>query len=210
MRPPELPEYKMKRFPISGKAGNGAAFCREYTMNNETKLTLEQRIQILEDVEAIKRLKAAYAHAADAKYTADHRQKSQEEIDGYARIQADLHTEDAVWDGRPQWEYSVGREAFYEVCRHSVWSMATHYFTMPHIEVTGDNAKGTWYLWQTGTIQSANRSMIMSSVTQDEYRRVDGVWLISKTRLILKYLTPIDVPWSKSRNVPYNVESDAD
>lgn len=168
-----------------------------------SSLTIEQRLQVLEDVEAIKRLKAAYAHAADAKYTSDHRKKPQADIDHYARIQADLFTEDAVWDGRPQWEHSVGREAFYAVARTSVWSMATHYFTMPHIEVAGDGASGTWSLWQTGTMEATNRAMIMAAVTHDTYRRVAGRWLIAKTVFTLKYLTPLDVPWSETRNIPF-------
>lgn len=168
-----------------------------------SSLTIEQRLQILEDVEAIKRLKASYAHAADAKYTGDHRKKPQAEIDHYARIQADLFTEDAVWDGRPQWEHSVGREAFYAVARTSVWSMATHYFTMPDIEVEGDHASGTWYLWQTGTMEATNRAMIMAAVTRDTYRKIAGRWLIAKTVFTLKYLTPIDIPWSETRNIPF-------
>lgn len=168
-----------------------------------SSLTIEQRVQALEDIEAIKRLKAAYAHAADGKYTSDHRKKPQAEIDRYARIQADLFTEDAVWDGRPQWEHSVGREAFYAVARTSVWSMATHYFTMPHIEVEGDQASGTWYLWQTGTMEATDRAMIMAAVTRDTYRRVSGRWLIAETLFTLKYLTPLDVPWSETRNIPF-------
>ena len=169
---------------------------------------LQRRIQVLEDVEAIKRLKAEYAHAADAKYTADHQRKPQSDLDRYARVQADLLTEDAVWDGRPQWEHSVGREAFYEIARTSVWSMATHYFTMPHIAVDGDDAAGTWYLWQTGTMTAGNRAMIMSAVTADTYRRVDGRWLIAKTVFTLRYLTPIDVPWSGTKNVPFRLDAD--
>lgn len=168
---------------------------------------LERRVQALEDVEAIKRLKAAYAHAADGKYSADHRKKPQAEIDHYARSQADLFTEDAVWDGRPQWEHSVGREAFFAIARTSVWSMAMHYFTTPHIVVDGDAAHGTWYLWQTGTLEATNRAMIMSAVTQDEYRRVGGRWLIAKTIFTLKYLTALDVPWSETRNVPFRVDA---
>lgn len=167
--------------------------------------SVEDRLQVLEDVEAIKRLKAMYAHAADGKYTADHQQRPQSELDHFARIQADLFTEDAIWDGRPQWEYSVGRETFFEVARHSVWSMATHYFIMPHIVVDGDAAHGSWYLWQTGTLLETNRSMIMSAVTTDEYRKVEGNWLIAKTVFSLKYLTPIDVPWSQTKNIPFSV-----
>lgn len=174
---------------------------------NQGGETLERRIQVLEDIEAIKRLKAEYAHAADAKYTVDHQRKPQADLDRYARLQADLFTEDAVWDGRPQWEHSVGREAFYDVARTSVWSMATHYFTMPHIVVNGDEASGTWYLWQTGTVTAGNRAMIMSAVTADDYRRVGGKWLIARTVFTLRYLTPIDVPWSETRNVPFRLDT---
>lgn len=173
---------------------------------SERDETLERRIQVLEDIEAIKRLKAQYAHAADAKYTADHQRKPQADLDHHARLQADLFTEDAIWDGRPQWEHSVGREAFYAVARTSVWSMATHYFTMPHIVVNGDEARGTWYLWQTGTMTAGNQAMIMSAVTADDYRRVGGKWLIAKTVFTLRYLTPVDVPWSETRNVPFRLD----
>lgn len=172
----------------------------------QNEKSLEQRVQEIEDVEDIKRLKAAYAHAADAKYTADHQRKPQVDLDHYARIQADLFTEDAIWDGRPQWEHSVGREAFYEVARTSVWSMATHYFTMPHIVVDGDEAAGVWYLWQTGTMTASNRAMIMSAITTDNYRRVAGKWLIARTVFTLRYLTPLDVPWSETRNVPFRLD----
>lgn len=177
-------------------------------MSDSRLQDLEGRIRALEDIEAIKRLKAAYAHAADAKYTADHRKKPQSDIDHHARIQADLFTEDAVWDGRPQWEHSVGREAFYAVARTSVWSMATHYFTMPHIEVDGDVATGIWYLWQTGTMEASDRAMIMSAVTTDEYRRTPAGWRIARTVFTLKYLTPLDVPWSRTRNVPFRIDAD--
>lgn len=174
-------------------------------MTDPLNETLERRLQALEDLEAIKRIKATYAQAADGKYTADHQQKPQSELDRCARIQADLMTEDGIWDGRPQWEYSVGRETFYEVARHSVWSMATHYFVMPHIVVDKDTAHGTWYLWQTGTLLKTNRSMIMSAVTTDDYRKVSGHWFIAKTVFTLKYLTPIDVPWSQTKNIPFSV-----
>lgn len=167
---------------------------------------IKARLRRLEDIEEIKVLKARYAHAADGKYTPDHRKKSQKEIDAFARIQADLFTEDAIWEGRPQWERSVGREAFYAVARTSVWTMATHYFTMPAIEVDGDSASGTWYLWQTGTLEVSQTAMIMSAVTEDTYSRVDGRWLIASTRFHLRYLAPANIPWPDLRNIPYKFE----
>ena len=47
---------------------------------------LERRVGVLEDVEAIKRLKHAYCTYCDDQYDAD--------------ALADLFVEDAVWDGR--------------------------------------------------------------------------------------------------------------
>ena len=60
--------------------------------------TLEERILRLEDVEAIRRLKAYYGKYADAKYTDDHQRRPQAEIDTLAREQASVFTEDAIWD----------------------------------------------------------------------------------------------------------------
>ena len=81
--------------------------------------SLEERVAQLEAIEAIRRLKARYAHAADAKYTDDHVRRPQDEIDRIARSQADCFTEDAVWDGGPQWGRSEGRETIYAMVRKS-------------------------------------------------------------------------------------------
>ena len=59
-------------------------------------MSLEERIQRLEDIEAIKQLKAEYCAYCDDGYNPD----------GIAN----LYTEDAVWDGGPFGRYE-GRDA---------------------------------------------------------------------------------------------------
>jgi hypothetical protein len=166
-------------------------------------MTLEERVSRLEAIEAIRRLKARYAHAADAKYTEDHRRRPQEEIDRIARVQADCFTADAVWEGGPQWGGATGREAIYAMVRRSVWSMTMHYLLMPDIEVTGQAARATWYQWQVGTWTEGERPILMAATTEDEYRMEDGEWRISRLLFRPKFMTPFDEPWSRRRNAPW-------
>ena len=56
-----------------------------------SKLSLEERIQILEDIEAIRRLKSLYSLYWDAGF------KSDDDPAQNAAKLADLFTEDAVW-----------------------------------------------------------------------------------------------------------------
>jgi hypothetical protein len=100
-------------------------------------LTLEQRMQRCEDFEAIRALKAFYARCADTKYTDDHRRKPQNEIDAITRSQVEaVFTEDAIWDGGPQFGTLSGREAIYQHLRSGGWSFSLHYFISPVIELT--------------------------------------------------------------------------
>jgi hypothetical protein len=104
---------------------------------------LERRIQRLEDLEAIKQLKARYAAYCDANYDAD--------------ALADLFTEDAIWDGGLL-GYNEGREVIRQFFRGSSQriAFALHYIVSPLIEIDGDTASGTWYLWQTCTYTNGN------------------------------------------------------
>ena len=58
--------------------------------------SLEKRLQVLEDIEEIKKLKHRYCALCDANYDAD--------------ALAELFTEDAVWDGQERGR-NEGREA---------------------------------------------------------------------------------------------------
>lgn len=128
---------------------------------------LEQRIQALEDIEAIKQLKARYWFACDMRSAEDIRRCfSQQDllIDfGFVGQFHDL-------------------EAFIEIFT-SLTSEPTHIDThhglAPEIQITGpDAATGRWrmsfQLLDTETLQV----QLMSGSYQDDYIKVDGEWKI--------------------------------
>jgi hypothetical protein len=171
-------------------------------VSGEGASSLERRVQMLEDHEAIRQLKAFYAHCADAKYTGDHRRKPQPEIDAITRRQVSVFTEDAVWDGGSQFGRVEGREAIYEHLRAGGWSFAMHYFLNPLIEVRGDEAHADWMLWQTCTLAEGDLAVFMAATTSDDYVRAGGGWKMRRMTFSLKFITRFDQPWSVDRNAP--------
>ena len=88
----------------------------------------------LEDIEAIKMLKARYGYYCDDSYNPD----------GISS----LFIEDGVWDGE-QFGRHEGRQAihaFFHALGRNKIGFAMHLFMNPLIEVGGDTAIGHWYL----------------------------------------------------------------
>ena len=99
----------------------------------------ERRLQVLEDAEAIRNLKARYAALCDNQYDAD----------GIAS----LFTEDAVWES-PALGRFEGREAIRNFFRGAsgIYSFAIHYSLNGHIEVDGETSRARWYLFMPCTV----------------------------------------------------------
>ena len=167
---------------------------------------LERRIQRLEDIEDIRRLKALYSKYADDKYTDSHERKPEAELEELARRQASLFTEDAVWDGGAHFGVHQGREAIYRYVRKGGWTFSMHYFVNPIIEVNGDHAQATWMLWQTSTLTEGEVPVFMAAVEDDEYVRTPEGWRMSRMTFTLKFMTQFDVPWSDVRNMPFSLQ----
>jgi ketosteroid isomerase-like protein len=147
---------------------------------------LERRVRVLEDVEAIKQLKARYCDRCDdGPYDAE----------GVAQ----LFTEDAVWEGEGFGRF-VGRDAIRDFFRtgRSVFSFTIHQATNPIIEVDGDRASGRWYLLQPSTMVEGNRAIWLASHYEDEYRREGGSWLISHLKTTTRFFTPYEDGWAKT------------
>lgn len=170
---------------------------------------LESRIRRIEDIEAIRHLKARYAEYADEKYTDDHRRKSQEELDRIGRLQAGLFTEDAVWDGGEHFGTYRGRDAIFGFVRKGGWSFAMHYFLNPRIDVDGDRATARWMLWQTCTLTEGDTPCWMAGIEDDEYERTPEGWLMSRMTFRLKFQTRFDIPWTEVRNLPFHLQDHA-
>ena len=148
-------------------------------------MTLEERIQRLEDIEAIKNLKARYCALCDDNY----------EADGLAA----LFTDDAVWDGG-QLGVCHGREEIREFFRRSprAISFAIHQVANPIIEVDGDAATGRWYLFQPCTFARSEQAIWMAAKYRDRYLRSGGDWLFSHVEIALEFMTPFDEGWAKT------------
>src|ERR1700693_1853666 len=93
---------------------------------------LERRVTVLEDIEAIKQLKARYCAVCDDDHNPD-------------KITT-LFAEDGIWEGA-----DVGRHAGHAAIRALFQSFkerisfSQHNVMNPIIEVNGNRAKGQWY-----------------------------------------------------------------
>lgn len=149
--------------------------------------SLESRIRKLEDIEAIRDLKHRYCAHCDDNYNPD----------GIAA----LFTEDAIWEGGPLGR-AEGREAihaYFSVAPRAV-PFAIHQVSNPIIEINGDTATGSWYLWQPMHYAPTGQAVWLAALYQDRYRRgEDGVWRIEHLHLTLRMLSPFDEGWVKTQ-----------
>lgn len=147
---------------------------------------LAQRIQALEDAEAIKKLKARYTNYCDNGY----------DPDGIAS----LFTEDAIWDGGV-FGKRVGREAIRKFFQGAskMLPFAIHYVMNPIIEVNGNTATGSWYLFQTCTFAEGNQAVWGAARYSEEYVKQDGEWKFKNLKVNSEFWTPYDQGWAKKR-----------
>ncbi len=147
---------------------------------------LQRRLQVLEDVEAIKKLKARYCAFCDDQYDAD----------GIAS----LYTEDAVWDGGDFGKHE-GREAIRKFFQGAskIFPFAIHQVMNPIIEVEGDKAKGQWYLFQACTLAEGNQAMWLAARYEEEYVRSGGEWKFKHLKVSPSFFTPYGEGWAKKK-----------
>lgn len=133
-------------------------------------MDIDQRLQVLEDIEQIKKLKARYCQACDDDHNPD-------------RL-GPLFATDAVWEassvGRAE-----GREAIQQLLgdigRSGTIRNSAHNAMNPVIEVEGDEAKGDWRLIMLYTGVYPNGELHYSRIIgwyTETYRRIEQRWHI--------------------------------
>lgn len=145
---------------------------------------LEHRLRTVEDIEAIKKLKAKYCAACDDHYDAD--------------AIAALFTEDAVWDGG-NFGVHQGREAirnFFQAAA-DIFPFALHQVMNPLIEVDGDTATGQWYLFQPCTLGGRNQAMWLAAKYAEEYVRTGEGWRFRSLKVKAEFFTPYEDGWAR-------------
>jgi len=125
--------------------------------------TLEGRITRLEDIEAIKQLKARYCEICDDMHNPNR-------ING-------LFVEDAIWES-PDFGKAVGHAEIRALFSkfQTMFSFSQHNITNPIIEVSGDRATGIWYIQGPWTHADGDREIWMTARYDDDYVRIDNEW----------------------------------
>ncbi|GHP16442.1 MULTISPECIES: nuclear transport factor 2 family protein [Nocardiaceae] len=167
-------------------------------MTDTTIAQLTARLEVLESEADIRRIQARYMFLCDTpcpEFGVD---------DDARRIELvlDLYTEDAVWEGVGEYyDGQFGRAEGKDAIRahfNRFWGEKTdpalllnaHYLTSEQIHVDGDTAEGQWIHMQPWLF-SDGRSLLRSSRLNNAFRKVEGRWLISRTRTENVFVAPL-------------------
>ena len=145
---------------------------------------LERRLTRMEDIEAIKQLKARYCDICDD----DHNP---------AKITT-LFVEDGIWEaggfGKAQGHEGI-RELFQGF--QKMISVSQHMVVNPLIEVNGNTAKGTWYFLGPFTFRKNNEAKWQAVKYEDDYVKVNGEWKYKHLRAHIRMAAAPNESWAK-------------
>ena len=144
---------------------------------------LEKRLTRMEDIEAIKQLKARYCDICDDDHNPD-------------RITT-IFVEDGIWEagdfGKGQ-GHSAIRELFQGF--QKMISFSQHMVMNPIIKVDGDRAVGTWYF--LGPFTFGKTTAKWQAVRyEDDYVKVNGEWKFQHLRAHVRMATDYETSWAK-------------
>lgn len=142
------------------------------------KLTLEQRVDALEAMEDIKRLKYEYCRICDTGYDPQ-------------KI-VSLFTPDGVWELGPD-DRNVGHAGIAKKFSGMADAIpfASHLVMNPIIYVDGDKAYGKWWILMPGTrkIDGTISGYWFLGTYDDEYARIGDVWKFRRISIDTKFWT---------------------
>ena len=149
-------------------------------MTNEE---LERRITVLEDIEAIRRLKARYCAVCDDNHNPD--------------MITTLFAEEGIWEGADIGAHQghAAIRKLFESFRDRI-SFSHHNVMNPIIEVDGDRAKGSWYFLGPFTFRKGNRAYWLAARYEDDYIKVNGEWKFQHLRAIGRMAAPYEKGWA--------------
>ncbi len=152
---------------------------------------IERRITVLEDIEAIKVLKASYCYLVDAGVAGD-ASKWDELMDRF--------TEDARADFDLLGVHE-GKEAISKFFRETIpaaLSYSAHMVCNPIIEVDGNRATGKWYVHVPASGKAQDKAGWITAKYDEEYVKIDGAWKWKSITTRFDYITPFDEGWMKT------------
>lgn len=131
---------------------------------------LTRRITRLEDLEAIKQLKARYCEICDDNHNPE--------------LITSVFTEDGIWEGRGIGK-AEGHAAIRELFKgfQKMMTFTQHMVMNPIIEVDGDRAEGRWYFFGPFTFVEGNQAKWQAARYREDYAKVNGEWKIRHLRV---------------------------
>jgi hypothetical protein len=153
---------------------------------------LAQRIQLLEDIEDIKKLKAKYCYYADAMIAGD-KSKQDDFLNLYAK--------DAKVDYPPVGPTKTRDElvSYFTETLPSLVCFSAHMVHNPIIEVNGDKATGVWHVDSPCTSPIQDKALWINAIYEEEYVKEGGQWKISFIKATMNFITPFDEGWVKTK-----------
>ena len=143
---------------------------------------LEQRLTRMEDIEAIKQLKAEYCDICDD----DHNP---------GRITT-IFAEDGIWEaeGFGKGEGYAGIRELFQGFQKMI-SFSQHMVMNPVIKVEGERATGRWYF--IGPFTFGGTTAKWQAVRyEDDYVKVGGEWKIQHLRAHVRMSTDYETSWA--------------
>jgi hypothetical protein len=144
---------------------------------------LERRITELEDIEAIKRLKALYCDICDDDHNPDR----------IWRIFAD----DGIWEGG-DFGKAQGHAAIRKLFTgfQKLISFSQHNVFNPQIKIAGDRAHASWNLVGPFTFREKNDARWIACRYEDDYVKINGEWKYQHLRAEIRMAAPYETGWA--------------
>ena len=144
---------------------------------------LKSRITVLEDIEAIKKLKARYCAVCDDNHNPD--------------MITTLFAEDGIWEGADVGAHRghAAIRKLFEGFRDRI-SFSQHNVMNPIIEVNGERAKASWYFLGPFTFRKGNRAYWLAARYEDDYVKINGEWKFQHLRAIGRMTAPYEKGWA--------------
>lgn len=152
----------------------------------ENLAELEKRIRVLEDIEAVKKLKRRAISSIDSGKIGD---------------AIDTYTETAVADYGPMGSYQgKGSIRAFMNTLPSIMRFMVHHLHDPQIEITSETtAKGKWRLQVMSHLAINDKAYWISIRVDDEYVKENGEWKQKKNVDTFEFMTEYEQGWAKQR-----------
>ena len=139
---------------------------------DDSPQALRNAVQLLLDIEAIRRVKHAYFRCIDT--------GNFSELAGLFHPEVTVHFKGGTYEWKLQ-----GRSEYLAALQQSFHSRSVGHHNGHHPEIqilSSEEATGIWYLADNMWIMNHSNFATGTALYWDRYRKVDGRWLIAETR----------------------------